>query len=154
MKDDLRSINKEEEKLQRELLNMKKQNLHKHSKVLRQNHIDTKIQNTEQLVRKMLHVPDASTNAKVPLHMKKDTSGERLMKPGIESLDELQIQESLDNLDMLLANLNNKQGKKEAMGKLSDKYGIKQEYPTTGQYHQPFAVQPQRSQPNQIANQQ
>ena len=35
MLDDLRSINKEEEKLQRELLNMKKQNLHKHSKVIR-----------------------------------------------------------------------------------------------------------------------
>lgn len=56
----------------------------------------------------MLHVPDPNAAAKVPLHIKKDTSGERLMKPGIESLDELQIQESLDNLDMLLANMNNK----------------------------------------------
>jgi len=43
MRDDLRHINKEEEKLQRELLNMQKQNLHKHAKVLKQNNINTKI---------------------------------------------------------------------------------------------------------------
>ena len=56
MKDDLRLINKEEEKLQREILKMNQSNLHKHAKVVKQNGINTKIQNTEQLVRKLMHI--------------------------------------------------------------------------------------------------
>jgi hypothetical protein len=43
MKDDLRLINKEEEKLQRELLKMNQNNLAKHAKVIKSNGINTKI---------------------------------------------------------------------------------------------------------------
>lgn len=57
----------------------------------------------------MLKVPDAANhNQKVPLHMKKDPSAEKLLRPGIDSLVEEQLQESIDNLDMLLANIGNK----------------------------------------------
>jgi hypothetical protein len=58
MKDDLRLINKEEDKLQREILKMNQNNLHRHAKVLKTNKIDTKIANTEQLVRKMMNAED------------------------------------------------------------------------------------------------
>lgn len=40
------------------------------------------------------------------------------------------------------------------MSKLSNKYGIKQEHPSTGQYHQPFAMQPHPNQSNHATNQQ
>ena len=71
----------------------------------------------------MLNVPDDQVSGadqySVPIHVKKD----KLMRPGVESKDEDQIQESIDNLDMLLANL--KAGKKDvALKKLGDKYGV------------------------------
>lgn len=47
MRHDLSAINAEEEKLQREIMNLQRQNIHKHHKVIKHNHIDTKIQNTE-----------------------------------------------------------------------------------------------------------
>ena len=52
MREDLKNINREEDKIQMELMEMKKKNLHKHHKVIQKNNIDTKIQNTEQLVMK------------------------------------------------------------------------------------------------------
>lgn len=57
MKDDLRCINREEDKLQREILALHKQNLHKHHQVVTKYHIDTTIQNTEGLIRKMVNLP-------------------------------------------------------------------------------------------------
>ena len=59
----------------------------------------------------MLNIPDIVEKQKVPLHQKKaiSPSEQRLMRPGTETADENQLQESIDNLDMLLANLNNKQ---------------------------------------------
>ena len=54
--------------------------------------------------------------------MKKDPT-DKLMRPGVESVNELDIQESIDNLDMLLANM--KAGNKDAaLQKLGDKYNI------------------------------
>jgi hypothetical protein len=98
MKDDLRLINKEESKLQRELLKMNQNNLAKHAKVIKANGINTKIQNTEQLVRKMMNAEDKNDCKRQPLHQKLD-------RPDFpQSLDEADIQESIDNLDMLLAN--------------------------------------------------
>ena len=86
----------------------------------------------------MLQVPDyeKAQDAKLPLHQRRDTSSERLLRPGIESVDENQIQESLDNLDMLLANMNNKQSKQEAAEKLGNKYGIQVEQPPQRQQYQ------------------
>lgn len=64
MKDDLRLINKEEEKLQRELLKMNQKNLAKHAMVVKQNNINTNLKNTEQLVRKMMNVEQTSKDCK------------------------------------------------------------------------------------------
>ena len=47
MKDDLRQINKEEDKIQREIVNLHKQNIHKHHQVVSKNNIDVNIKNTE-----------------------------------------------------------------------------------------------------------
>lgn len=47
MSEDLHQLNKEEEKLQREIMNMNLQNIHKHHRVVKANQIDTKIQHTE-----------------------------------------------------------------------------------------------------------
>lgn len=38
---------------------MNRGNLHKHAQVVKSNKINTRIQNTEQLVKRMLKVPDA-----------------------------------------------------------------------------------------------
>ena len=43
MKDDLRQINKEEDRLQRELLQIHKKNMTKHDQVVSKNKIDTSI---------------------------------------------------------------------------------------------------------------
>ena len=64
MKDDLRAINKEEDRLQRELLCLHKNTLHKHHQVVQKYGIDTKIENTEQLLRKMVNAPAKSINDK------------------------------------------------------------------------------------------
>ena len=56
MKDDMRLINKEEDKLQRELLILHKNNLHKHHQVVVKNHIDTSIKNTDEMARKLGHL--------------------------------------------------------------------------------------------------
>lgn len=55
----------------------------------------------------MLKVEDKPNQERPPLHKK----GEKPLRPGIESLDEDAIQESLDNLDILLSNLQNKKQK-------------------------------------------
>lgn len=105
MKDDLRQINKEEDRLQRELIQIHKKNLNKHNEIVTKNNIDTQISNTEDLVRKLVNAPksERSSNQK----MKKGPA-----KPGKEDdpLEE-QIEESLENLDNLLEGL--KKGSKE-----------------------------------------
>lgn len=54
MKADMNEINKEEDKLQREIMNIHLKNLAKHAKVVTKNKIDITIKNTEDLVRKIL----------------------------------------------------------------------------------------------------
>ena len=67
MKDDLRQINKEEDRLQRELLQIHKKNMTKHDQVVSKNNIDTSIQNTEQLLRKLVNAPaDQNKPANLP----------------------------------------------------------------------------------------
>lgn len=106
MKDDLRQINKEEDRLQRELLQIHKKNMTKHDQVVSKNNIDTSIQNTEQLLRKLVNAPaDQSKPTNLP-------QKSRPSQPGKEDdpLEE-QIEESLENLDHLLEGL--KKGTKE-----------------------------------------
>ena len=79
MRDDLNLINKEEDKLQRELRKMNQNNLAKHAKIIKQNRINTQIQNTEQLVRKMMHLDPKNQAQKTPLNVKKEPSP----KPGV-----------------------------------------------------------------------
>lgn len=47
MRADMQMLNKEEDKLQRELKKMNQKNLAKHAQVLKQNKINANIQNTE-----------------------------------------------------------------------------------------------------------
>ena len=54
MREDMSSLNKEEDQLQREIKQMHLKNLHKHAQVARKHKIDTGIQNTEQMVRRMV----------------------------------------------------------------------------------------------------
>lgn len=124
MRQDLHQINLEEDRLQREIMNLQKQNIHKHAQVLRQHQIDTKLKNTEQLVRKMLNVETKKDPERRPLHASRPDPKDKPMRPGIESLDEEAIQESIDNLDMLLSNLQKKDAKDQAVHKLSKKFNI------------------------------
>ena len=98
MRDDLREINKEEDRLQREILNLHKKNLHKHHEVVKQNGIKTNIQNTEELVR---HLTNA-TPAPGATNKSKPKGKQKPIHPGAESQLEDKIQESIDNIDMLL----------------------------------------------------
>ena len=124
MREDLHQLNKEEEKLQRELMNMNLKNIHKHHQVVKANQIDNKIQNTEQLVKKMMGVKEEKQNSRLPLHVKKPIEQTKPLHPGVECLDEDLIQQSLDNLDMLLANINEPAQKKWSLQQLSKQYGI------------------------------
>lgn len=51
-------LSKQEDQLQREIAKMNRGNLHKHAQVVKQNKINTRIQSTEQLVKRMLNVPE------------------------------------------------------------------------------------------------
>jgi hypothetical protein len=64
--------------------------------------IDTKIQNTEQLVRKLVNLP---TEEGV---QGKQAGKGKLNRPGVEEKLEEQIEESLENLDNLLNNIKTK----------------------------------------------
>ena len=54
MRADMNQLNQEEEQLQREISKMHLKNIHKHAQFVRKHKIDTQIQNTEQMVRKMV----------------------------------------------------------------------------------------------------
>ena len=54
MREDMQAVNKEEDKLQKELRALHLNNLHKHHKVISKNKIDTTIKTTRELVRKMI----------------------------------------------------------------------------------------------------
>lgn len=73
-----------------------------------------------------MKIDDGKNNGgRVPLH-KKAASQPKETDPAM--MDEDKIMESIDNLDMLLANmkdLQNGQGKQQALNKLVDKYNIK-----------------------------
>ena len=106
MKADMQLLNKEEDKLQREIKKMNQKNLHKHAEVLKKNKINANIQNTEHLVRRFLKIDEASKNQKVPLH-KKQNSGKNVEQE-LANIDEDHLMQSIDNLDMLLANVQSK----------------------------------------------
>ena len=54
MREDMHAINREEDKLQKELRALHLNNLHKHHKVVSKNKVDTNIKTTQELVRKMV----------------------------------------------------------------------------------------------------
>lgn len=111
---------------------MNRGHLHKHAQVVKANKINTRLQNTEQLVKRMLNVPDAGKKQPAPQ-------------------DEDELMASINNLDMLLANMQSKDGKDAALKKLSDNYGIVK--PPSPKYQQPFLV-PDPEVERQIKNQQ
>ncbi|CDW76678.1 UNKNOWN [Stylonychia lemnae] len=128
MKDDLRAINREEDRIQRELLNIHKSNIHKHHQVVEKFQIDTKIKNTEELVRKLVNAPAQSQsnaeNAYKNEQLLKNKN--QLMRPGVSEKLEEQIEESLENLDNLLNNMKSKdpQKREAEILKIGKKYNI------------------------------
>ena len=90
MKDDLRAINKEEDRLQRELLNIHKSNIHKHHQVVEKFQIDTKIKNTEELVRKLVNAPSNNNDGnRVDKNEQMIKNKNQLMRPGVsEKIEE------------------------------------------------------------------
>ena len=95
----------------------------------KQNGIDTKITTTEQLVKKMIGVKDDKPT-RAPLHKKASPTRQA------QAQEEDKILQSLDNLDMLLANLSDKAQKEQTVEKLGAKYGVKKP-----SYQQPFEMQ-------------
>lgn len=80
-------------------------------------HIDSSIQNTEQLIRKLVNVPPSIDKAKYDQTKHNDT-----LRPGNEEPED-RIEESLEQLDILLNGI--KQGDKEKeIAKLGEKYGV------------------------------
>lgn len=68
MKADMHEINKEEDKLQREIMNLHLKNLAKHAQVINKFKIDVTIKNTEELVRKILNLKNEQQSQPKPLH--------------------------------------------------------------------------------------
>lgn len=57
MREDMRQINKDEDRLQRELMSMHQRNLGKHAKVLQKYRIDVSHKTTEDLLRRFMCLP-------------------------------------------------------------------------------------------------
>lgn len=57
MKDDLRGLNRKEERVQKELMIIHKQSLPMHDAVIQKNNIDTTIQTSEEMFRKIVNAP-------------------------------------------------------------------------------------------------
>jgi sulfur relay (sulfurtransferase) DsrF/TusC family protein len=98
MRADMHEINKEEDKLQREIMNLHLKNLAKHASVINKHKIDVTIKNTEELVRKIMNIQSQTSVEKTKLH-------EKPQAKKVEVVDEEMLQESIENLDMLLANM-------------------------------------------------
>eukprot|EP00347_Sterkiella_histriomuscorum_P024504 403330880 len=124
MKEDLYSINKQEDKLQREILNLHMKNLHKHHQVVEKNQIDTKIKSTGELVRKIVNLPQNQSQNNQQISNKSVISQNQLMRPGVYEQEEDKIMESLDNLDLLLQNKNDPIKREEAIYKIGQKLNI------------------------------
>lgn len=56
----MRQINKDEDRIQRELMSNHQRNLGKHAKVLTKYRIDTTHKTTEDLLRRLMSLPKAS----------------------------------------------------------------------------------------------
>ena len=55
MREDMNQVNKEEDKIQKELRALHLNNLHKHAKIIQKQKIDISIKSTKDLVRKLLY---------------------------------------------------------------------------------------------------
>jgi len=58
----MRQINKDEDRLQRELMSLHQKNLGKHAKVLHKFKIDTNLKTTEDLLRRMMCLPKSNNS--------------------------------------------------------------------------------------------
>jgi hypothetical protein len=57
MREDMRQINKDEERLQREILAIHQRSLGKNAKVYARHRIDTGLKSTEDLLRRIMSLP-------------------------------------------------------------------------------------------------
>lgn len=100
--------------MQRELLSLHSKNLQKHDQVVSRHGIDTSLQSTEQLIRKLVNAP-AGEDARPQLK-------QTLTRPGMEEVED-RLEESLEQLDCLLNGI--KAGAKEQqIAKLGSKYNL------------------------------
>lgn len=108
--DDLKFINIQEAKLQKEILEDHKKSIMRVKEIEMKNHIDTKMVNTKQMVKKLNDLDPYETMHK--FNYKGET--------------EEQIEESLENLNFLLAqNSKPEAEKKKAYKKMADKLNIR-----------------------------
>ena len=130
MREDMRQINKDEERIQRELMQLHQKNLGKHAKILQKYKIDSGLKSTEELLRKMLCIPATTNqNERKALHEQRSASNKRpeeftRMKPDAqESQLADKLMDSLENLDKILANI--RLGRKEeCLEQLARKFQI------------------------------
>ena len=129
--DDLAYINKEEAKLQREILIDHKNSINKVKAVEMKHGIDTKMVNTRQMVKQLNNVDPYETMKQ--FDFKNET--------------EEQIEESLENLNYLLAqNDKNEADKKQAYQKMAEKMNIR--FDSTSPVRQVRANKPKSNKDN------
>lgn len=108
--DDLAFINKQEARLQQEILIDHKNTIMKVKQVEMKNGIDTKMTNSRQMVKKLNDIDPYET----------------MHKQNMKEITEEQIEESLENLDYLLAqNAKPQNEKKQAYKKIAKKMDIR-----------------------------
>ena len=108
MREDMHAVNKEEDRLQKELRTLHLNNLHKHHKVISKNKIDTTIKTTRELVRKMVTNEKEEPKVDKPQLHEMQSAVNRQPQPVARNKPaptEEELTESLENLDMLLANM-------------------------------------------------
>ena len=114
----MRQINKDEDKIQRELMQLHQRNLGKHARVLQKFKIDTSHKTTEDLLRRLMFLPKSEEVQVKKLYEGKSAYNKkpdefRSRPDAGDDCQANQLLQSLENLDKLLANLKN--GKKEVV---------------------------------------
>ena len=128
MRADMHALNKEEDQLQKELRSLHLNNLHKHHQVVSKNKIDTNIKTTQELVRKLVtNEKEEQKSSKPQLHEMQSAVNRQpqavARRPPAPTEDDLE--QSLENLDMLLANMKAGVANKErALHQLGQKFNL------------------------------
>ena len=111
MREDMRQINKDEDRLQREIMAIHQKSLGKNARIYTKHRIDTGLKTTEDFLRKVMVLPrSASSQSKrQQLHQQKSAVNKRAdefrQRPDAgEDSQQDALMRSIENLDKLLAN--------------------------------------------------